>query len=139
VRSQSNDAEQKIIDDALNSLPTEYRAAFTPGQPHELFRPNEPVAGAPACKECGGKSYKGRIAIFEMLKMTDELEKIILGTLSEAAMRDEAMRQGMVTMFQDGILKVLEGVVSLEELLEVAQAQDEEAPKPAGAELSARK
>ena len=59
-----------------------------------------------------------------MLEMTDEFEKIILGTLSEAAMRQEGKRQGMIVMFQDGILKVLKGVVSLEELLEVAQAGD---------------
>jgi len=56
--------------------------------------------------------------------MTDEFEKIILGDLSEAAMREEAKRQGMINMFQDGILKVLRGVVSLEELLEVAQANE---------------
>ena len=37
-------------------------------------------------------------------------------------MREEAKRQGMITMFQDGIIKVLQGVVSLQELLEVAQA-----------------
>ena len=59
-----------------------------------------------------------------MIEMTDEFEKIILGTLSEAAMRQEGKRQGMIVMFQDGILKVLKGVVSLEELLEVAQAGD---------------
>ena len=64
------------------------------------------------------------MGIFEMLEMTDEFEKIILGTLSEAAMREEARRQGMITMFQDGILKVLNGLVSIEELLEVAQAGD---------------
>jgi type II secretory ATPase GspE/PulE/Tfp pilus assembly ATPase PilB-like protein len=132
VKSQANDAEQKIIDDALASLPAAYRGSFPiGGSPHVIYRPNEPVPGAPVCKECGGKSYKGRIAIVEMLKMTDELETIILGTLSEAAMRDEAQRQGMVNMFQDGVMKVLDGIVSLEELLQVAQAQDEEAPKPA--------
>ena len=75
-------------------------------------------------QKCGGKAFKGRIAIFEMLEMSDELEKIILGSISEAALRQEAKRQGMITMFQDGILKVLRGVVSLEELLEIAQADD---------------
>ncbi len=54
--------------------------------------------------------------------MSDELEKIILGEISESSLRQEAKRQGMITMFQDGILKVLKGIVSLEELLEIAQA-----------------
>jgi type II secretory ATPase GspE/PulE/Tfp pilus assembly ATPase PilB-like protein len=48
--------------------------------------------------------------------------------LSEAALREEAHRQGMITMFQDGVLKVLDGIVSLEELLEVAQATEEDEP-----------
>ena len=56
--------------------------------------------------------------------MSDELEKIILGEISESSLRQEAKRQGMITMFQDGILKVLKGRGSLEELLENAQAGD---------------
>ena len=61
--------------------------------------------------------------------MSDELEKIILGKISEEALRKEAKRQGMLTMFQDGILKVLHGISSLEELLTVAQEEKEEKPK----------
>ena len=60
-------------------------------------------------------------------EMTDELEAIILGVLSESKMREEAQRQEMVTMFQDGVLKVLDGTCSVEELLEVAQSAEEEA------------
>ena len=56
-----------------------------------------------------------------MLQMTSELEKIILGDLSDTAMEEEARRQGMMSMFQDGILKVLDGICSLEELIEIAQ------------------
>jgi len=74
------------------------------------------------CKKCAGKAYKGRIGIYEMLEMTDEFEKIILGSLSESAMREEAKRQGMITLYQDGIIKVLKGLISLDELLDVAQA-----------------
>jgi type II secretory ATPase GspE/PulE/Tfp pilus assembly ATPase PilB-like protein len=67
-----------------------------------------------------------------MLKMTDGLEKIILGEISESALREEAHRQGMATMFQDGVTKVLDGICSLEELLEVAQgSRDEEEAAPA--------
>ncbi len=58
--------------------------------------------------------------------MTDELEKIILTNLSEGELRQEAQRQGMITMFQDGIIKVLHGVTSMEELLQVAQENEEE-------------
>lgn len=65
------------------------------------------------------KGTRGRIGIFEVLSMTPELEKIILTGPSESRIQEEARRQGMVTMRQDGILKVLKGDIGLEELLEV--------------------
>lgn len=119
VKAKANEAEKKIIDDALADMPEQYRKDSNSKDSYTIYKPNENP-----CRSCGGKAFKGRIGIFEMLEMTDELEKITLGTLSEAALRTEAKRQGMITMFQDGILKVLKGVVSLEELLEVAQASE---------------
>ena len=65
------------------------------------------------------KGSRGRMAIFEVLSMNSELEKIILEKPSEASIEKEVRRQGMITMRQDGILKVLDGIVGLEELLEV--------------------
>ncbi len=65
------------------------------------------------------KGTRGRIAIFEVLKMSKELEHIILTEPSESAISAEAVRQDMVTMRQDGILKVLDGTIGLEELFEV--------------------
>ena len=65
------------------------------------------------------KGTKGRVAIFEVLYMTKELEKLILKKPSEIDIEDEAKRQGMINMKQSGILKVLKGTVGLEELSEV--------------------
>jgi type II secretory ATPase GspE/PulE/Tfp pilus assembly ATPase PilB-like protein len=121
IKDVANEAEAKIIGDALAAIPKDIAAKYGTG-PYELYRPN---AKSP-CKECGGKAYKGRIGIFEMIHMTAELEAIILGNLSESALRDEAARQGMVTMFQDGVLKVLDGTCSLQELIEVAQTAGEQ-------------
>ncbi len=72
----------------------------------------EPSASCP-------KGTRGRLGVFEVLSMTPELEKIILTGPSESKIQEEAKRQGMVTMRQDGILKVLKGAISLEELFEV--------------------
>ncbi len=72
---------------------------------------------SPGCKACNNKGYKGRIAIFEVLKMTAELADIINSQPTENKIGDEAKRQKMVTMRQDGILKALEGLVSIEEVL----------------------
>jgi len=53
--------------------------------------------------------------------MTKELEKIVLETLSEGEILKEANRQGMITMKQDGLLKVLQGIISLEEVLRAVE------------------
>ena len=98
-------------------MPSELIATI-PRSPYHIFK-----AGA-GCKECNNKAYKGRAAIFEMLEMTDELERIILTDISEEKLRQEAHRQGMATMYQDGILKVLKGITSMEELLQSAQQED---------------
>lgn len=117
---KANTAEEKMISEAILDMPADYQKEYLSKSGYTIYKPNIENP----CKKCGGKAFKGRIAIFEMLEMSDELEKIILGAISEAALRQEAKRQGMITMFQDGILKVLRGVVSLEELLEIAQAGD---------------
>jgi len=73
------------------------------------------------CKRCNQVGYSGRIGIFEILEMTEQLAKIILEEPSEVNIQEEAKRQGMVTMKQDGILKILKGITSLEEVLRVAE------------------
>ena len=118
LKTKANVGEEGIISKAILTMPEQYQKELVSQEGYYVYKPNLENP----CKKCAGKAFKGRIGVFEMLEMTDSFERIILGTLSEAAMREEAKRQGMITMFQDGILKVLKGVVSLEELLEVAQA-----------------
>lgn len=69
------------------------------------------------CNHCGESGYSGRIGIFEILQMTKELEKIILSDLSETKLTEEAFRQGMITLRQDGVIKVLQGKTSVEEVM----------------------
>lgn len=73
---------------------------------------------APAgCAECNMTGYKGRVGVYEILIKDAEIEKSILsGNISEYDMREVAKRQGMVTMAQDGLLKALEGLTSVEEV-----------------------
>ncbi len=76
-------------------------------------------AGCPACQ---GLGYQGRIGIFEVLLMSPAIEKIILsGQVSEYQMRDLAKQQGMITMAQDGLLKALDGITTVEEVFRVAE------------------
>ncbi len=74
---------------------------------------------AVGCNECNGFGYKGRIGIFEFLEAGAEFEEIILKEASEVALRKFAEKQGMVTMQEDGILKVLDGITTFDEVEKV--------------------
>ena len=74
------------------------------------------------CEACQGLGYKGRIGIYEVLIMNQEIEKLILGAAaSEYDMRDNAKKNGMITMVQDGLLKALDGITSVEEIFRVSE------------------
>jgi len=74
------------------------------------------------CDVCQGIGYKGRIGIYEVMTMNPEIEKLILGSqASEYDMRDNAKKHGMITMVQDGLLKALDGITSVDEVLRVAE------------------
>jgi type IV pilus assembly protein PilB len=78
---------------------------------------NFKIYEAVGCDECHQVGFSGRIGIFEVLEMTKNLEEIILKEPSEAKLLEEARKQGMTTMRQDGILKVLKGETTIEEVL----------------------
>ncbi len=84
--------------------------------PKSLF-----IYQAKGCKKCNNTGFSGRIAVFEVLSMTDQLSDIILKEPAEAKIQEEAKRQGMITMKQDGIMKILEGITTIEEVLRVAE------------------
>jgi len=73
------------------------------------------------CEACQGIGYKGRIGIYEIMVMDKDIEKLVLsGKVSEYDMRDVAKEKGMVSMVQDGVIKALEGITSIEEVFRVA-------------------
>lgn len=68
------------------------------------------------CEKCGLKGYSGRSGLYEVLAMTDELAEMILKNPSEQEIFKLAQRQGMLTMEQEGILKVLRGQTTMQEV-----------------------
>ena len=73
---------------------------------------------AKGCKECHNLGYKGRIGIYEIFTMNPTIEKMILsGNVSEYEIEKTAIQNGMITMIQDGFLKALDGLTSIEEVL----------------------
>jgi type IV pilus assembly protein PilB len=73
------------------------------------------------CNLCGNTGYLGRVGIFEVLVMTEEIAKLVLEHASSGSIEQAAVAAGMITMKQDGYLKILEGVTTMEEVLRVAQ------------------
>ena len=71
---------------------------------------------AVGCSECNNFGYRGRVGIFEFLLAGPEMEEVILKQVSEVVLRELARKQEMVTMQEDGVLKVLAGMTTLEEI-----------------------
>jgi len=105
----------EIIEKELEDLNPERKKDFIWKKPFKIYK-------AKGCNFCGNKGVKGRIAIYEILMITPQLEKIIISKeLSDANLGEESQRQGMITMKQDGIHKVLQGLVSFEEVIRVVE------------------
>lgn len=68
------------------------------------------------CKDCNFTGYRGRVGIYEVFLVDDEMEKFILSSPSTVALKEKAVEKGMVTMYQDGLIKVLEGITTFEEV-----------------------
>jgi len=73
------------------------------------------------CVECNFSGYLGRIAIFEVLKITPTINKMILQQASAREIEEHAKKESLIIMKQDGYLKALEGITSIEEVLRVAE------------------
>ena len=110
-QEKAAEAQEKIIRDTLANLP----ATYTRPQLENII-----ISKAVGCAKCNNTGYKGRIGIYEAFLIDDEIEKLILKNPSEAEVRAVALKQGMITLQQDGILKVLAGTTSLDELERIA-------------------
>jgi type II secretory ATPase GspE/PulE/Tfp pilus assembly ATPase PilB-like protein len=71
------------------------------------------------CEECTD-GYRGRTGIYEVFEMNEAIERLLLTQATSAAIQVQAQKDGMITMQQDGLLKVLSGVTTLEEVARVA-------------------
>ncbi|MCE5315393.1 MAG: GspE/PulE family protein [Armatimonadota bacterium] len=71
------------------------------------------------CEQCGRTGYKGRMGIYELLKMDDDIRAAIIARSSAAAIRQIAMNKGMMTLRQDALEKVKQGLTTIEEVMRV--------------------
>ncbi len=71
---------------------------------------------AKGCEKCSGFGYKGRVGVFELLQINEDLERLIIDRAVEAEIKDLAFKKGFVTMQQDGVLKALVGQTTFDEV-----------------------
>lgn len=106
-----NPVIQKELDEAFQTTPKEYLEGLDATK-HQVFE-------AVGCDKCGGIGYKGRMGIFEVLPMFDELQELLFAKQPAHKIYQAAAKLGMITMKQDGLIKVLRGETTIEEIARV--------------------
>jgi type II secretory ATPase GspE/PulE/Tfp pilus assembly ATPase PilB-like protein len=100
----------------------ELLAAIPPVSGEKVDLENLKFFQAVGCEQCHGIGYKGQIGIYEVITMNPDVEKVILGSqVSEYEMREIGRKHGMVTMVQDGLLKAVEGITTVDEVFKVTE------------------
>lgn len=117
---------RRICDSCKRELPAEQeieekiRATLGPLLPATTQTSPLKVYKGEGCSVCGGTGYKGRIGIYEVLKMSPAINALVMRQATAKEIEAQAIQEGMVTLMQDGFLKVLEGITTVEEILRVA-------------------
>jgi type IV pilus assembly protein PilB len=99
---------QKVIKRTLEDLKPEIKGKYS--EPYKIYH-------SKGCATCKDKGILGRMALYEVLKMSPAIEDIIAEGVTINKIVKEAKAQGMITLRQDGILKALDGFVSMEEIM----------------------
>ncbi len=82
----------------------------------QLYGPSEE-----GCTECEGQGYKGRMGIYEIMTMTEGIKEAVMAGMPALEIQKVAQKDGMVTLEQDGIIKALQGITSLEEIYKLVK------------------
>lgn len=96
-------------------------AGITP----EMLQGAKFMKGA-GCNHCNRSGYRGRIAVYEIMRLTSKIREHIFQDSTTAQIRQTAMAEGMTTLFQDGIKKVLDGTTTIEEVFRVTKKTEQD-------------
>jgi type IV pilus assembly protein PilB len=104
------ESQKSIMGNQYSSLPGYLQDKYIMPDPVYVYQPV-------GCEECNFSGYQGRIGIFEILKMTDQLAGILMNNPNEERLTEEARNQSMITMRQAGMIHVVAGETSIEEVI----------------------
>ena len=83
----------------------------------EAEAPNLQLYRGRGCDACNGRGYKGRIALFEVMSITDDVRELILSGASAVELRRKALEEGMIGLRQSGLQKIRDGITTIEEVV----------------------
>ncbi|MBI5230438.1 MAG: type II/IV secretion system protein [Candidatus Magasanikbacteria bacterium] len=110
------------VDPALREKAKKLLASVPTEEGLKIDLENLTFFAAKGCEACNSLGYKGRIGVYEVLLMNKDIEQVILSEqISEYTMKEIAVKNGMVTMAQDGVLKALDGITTLDEVFRVVE------------------
>jgi type II secretory ATPase GspE/PulE/Tfp pilus assembly ATPase PilB-like protein len=112
-------AEGQVLDfllEKVNKMPKSIKEQLKLKEPFYIYQPK-------GCKKCNFKGYSGRKGIFEIIRMSNELARIINHEPSEQAIFQAVREQGMITMEEEGVIRVLGGETSLEEIVGITEEE----------------
>lgn len=115
--SQTSPEILELVKNALSKLHVE-------GEVDPALVKNLQFYEAPGCPECNNVGYKGRVGLYEVFRMNNELRRLVGSNSSVLDIEDAALKNGMVTLEQAGIIKALQGVTTLEEVYRVARKSE---------------
>jgi type II secretory ATPase GspE/PulE/Tfp pilus assembly ATPase PilB-like protein len=117
IKASPPEKIKNYILERIKSIPASERKDIKIEDPLLLYT-------AKGCEACGFIGYTGRMGLYEVLSMTDELAQLIQTNPMESLIFKSAQKQGMLTMEQEGILKVLNGLTTVEEVVRVTEERD---------------
>ena len=103
-------------------VPTEEELAFLRDTKYEIR--DTKLARGKGCDLCYNTGFKGRTGIFEVIKASDSIRKLILEKRPAVELRELAMKEGMKTLKQNGMLKILDGISTFEEIKRVVYVEE---------------
>ena len=117
IKTKLSGKTRDYIIEKLKSLPSSSKGDFKVSENSFVYKNK-------GCEKCNFTGYSGRAGLFEVLSMSDELAELIQKNPLESLIFKAAQKQGMLTMEQEGILKVLEGETTIEEVARVVEDRE---------------
>lgn len=116
-----NEDTLAVLKEELGSLPKDVVAGYQAENDY-----NDPILYRPkGCPKCNNTGYAGRCGIYEVLEMSQELAKTVATDLSTQKIKEVAENQGLISLRQDGLMKCLKGITSVEEIMTTTKETDE--------------